>query len=179
MKLMIIPTYVRRLLERLIFVELFSSICTRYLSKYYNHLQWDQWHKGSPEWFDHRIDLYRWADHLNPHFVERGIYSREVMFPGCKVLDLASGDGFYPRFFYVSTGAFIDCIDVNSKAVCHSKKYHRHRNIRHFKLDAVGDDFPQSNYDVICFDGAIDHFTREQLDILLKKSREPWEAKVF
>ena len=61
-------------LKSLYFIEFVESICKKYLSHYYRHLFWKQWHKGSPEWFDHRIDLYRWQDHLNPNFVERGIY---------------------------------------------------------------------------------------------------------
>jgi len=164
-----ILTYAQRILERFIFTELLASACAKYLSQYYNHLQWEQWHKGSPEWFDHRIDLYRWPDHLNPHWVERGTYSKEVMFPGCKVLDLASGDGFYAFYFYVATGASIDCIDLNPKAIRHAEKYHSHPSIRHFELDAVKDGFPRTSYDVICFDGALDHFSNAQLDIVLQK----------
>lgn len=164
-----ILTYIRRVLERLIFNEPLASACAKYLPQYYDHLQWEQWHEGSPEWFDHRIDLYRWPNHLNPHWVERGIYSKEVMFPGCEVLDIASGDGFYALYFYVAIGASIDCIDINSKAIRHAKKYHSHPNIRHFQLDAVKDDFPRTSYDVICFDGAIDHFSHAQLDIVLEK----------
>lgn len=124
-------TSLRRYLERAIFFEPLASLCSRYLSLYYNHLLWEQWHKGSPEWFDHRIDLYRWRDHLNPHWTERGIYSKEVMFKGCRVLDLACGDGFYAKYFYLSTGAtLIDGIDINSKAIAHAKKYHSDSHIR-------------------------------------------------
>lgn len=149
-----------------------ASACEKYLAKYYKHLQWLQWRKGSPEWFDHRIDLYRWPYHLNPHWLERGIYSKEVMFPGCKVLDLASGDGFYAKYFYAATGAKIDCVDINPNAIYHSKKYHNHARIRHFLLDVLADDFPRASYDVICFDGAIDHFPQLELSYIIRKIKK-------
>ena len=161
-----------RNLPGLILAEPIASLCQRYLSWYYKHLEWKSWHKGSPEWFDHRIDLYRWPDHLNPHWVERGIYSKEMMFPGCRVLDVACGDGFYAHFFYASTGAMIDCVDINERAIVHANRHHSHPNIRYFHLDAVRDDFPDAGYDVICFDGAIDHFTRAEFDIVLTKAKQ-------
>lgn len=159
-------------LARVALNEPLASLCATYLAIYYHYLMRLQWRKGSPEWFDHRIDLYRWRNHLNPHWVERGVYSKEAMFPHCQVLDLACGDGFYPLFFYVSTGAFVDCIDVNPSAIKHATRYHSHPQIRFFRRDAVNDEFPKPFYDVITFDGAMDHFSLTQLDILFPKIKK-------
>lgn len=156
-------------LARVALNESLACLCTKYLSIYYLYLMRLQWRKGSPEWFDHRIDLYRWRSHLNPHWVERGVYSKEVMFPDCKVLDVACGDGFYPLFFYVSTGASVDCIDINESAISSAIRNHSHPQIRFFCCDAVKDDFPQPVYDVVSFDGAMDHFSQAQLDSLFSK----------
>lgn len=156
-------------LARVVLNESLAHICTKYLSIYYRHLMSLQWGKGSPEWFDHRIDLYRWRDHLNPHWVERGVYSKEVMFQDCKVLDVACGDGLYPLLFYVSTGAWVDCIDINESAVAHAVRHNNHPQIRFVRSDAVRDDFPRTAYDVISFDGAMDHFSQAQLDMLFPK----------
>jgi SAM-dependent methyltransferase len=156
-------------LARVALNEPLAYLCAKYLSVYYRHLMKLQWSKESPEWFDHRIDLYRWRDHLNPHWVERGVYSKEVMFPHCKVLDVACGDGFYPLLFYVSTGASVDCIDISALAIKHAIRYHSHPQIRFFCCDALNEEFPQSVYDVITFDGAMDHFSQAQLDILFLK----------
>lgn len=158
--------------QKLIFYEPVALFFEKYLIRYYAYLQWKQWHKGSPEWFDHRIDLYRWPVHLNPHWVERGIYSREVMFPGCKVLDVACGDGFYPLYFYTSIAEKIDAIDVNRHAIQHAKKYHNHPRISYFRQDAIKENFPHKKYDIICFDGAFDHFNLDQLKILLPKIKK-------
>jgi len=83
-------------------------------------------------------------------------------------LNIACGDGFYAYYFYVSTGALVDCIDINEKAISHAKRYHSHPNILHYKLDAVTA-FPRESYDVVCIDGAIDHFPNEQLQVLIHK----------
>ncbi len=118
MKLKRIPECVRRVTKRFVFTEPVASSCAKHLSRYYGHLQWKVWHKASPEWFDHRIDLYRWPDHLNAHWVERGTYSKEVMFPGCKASNLACGDGFYALYFYVATGVGTLLITDRKQNLC-------------------------------------------------------------
>ena len=94
------------------------------------------------------------------------------MFPGCRVLDIGCGDGFYAHFFYATTASLIDCVDIEQGAVDHARKYHSHPNIRYFKLNAIKEAFPEKENDVICLDGALGHFSREQLDILLPKIRD-------
>lgn len=160
-------------LKSILLIGPVASLCSRYLYSYYSHLQWRQWHKSSPEWFDHRIDYYRWPIHLNPHWAERGIYSKEVMFAGCNVLDVACGDGFYAKYFYISTNAaHIDCIDINPKAIDHAIKLHNDSRITYYRIDAIRDEFPNTSYDVACFDGAIDHFSKDDLEIVLKKIKK-------
>ena len=156
-----------------LFIAPLSSLCQKYLSRYYKRLFFEQWNRSNkPHWYYHRIDLYRWPNHLNPNWTERGIYSKEVMFPGCKVLDIGCGDGFYARFFYATTASHIDCIDIEQEAIDHARRYHCHPNIRYFKLDAVKEDFPEKEYDVICLDSSIGHLSSEQIDILVHKIRE-------
>ena len=160
-----------------VYNDLFVWMVEKYMETYGLFIYWKQWHKRSPEWFDHRIDYYQWPRLLNPHWVERGIYSKEVMFKNCRVLDIACGDGFYPKYFYVSTGAIIDAIDLNPRAIAHASKYNANKNIRYFLQNALTQPFPQKKYDVICLDGAIDHFDQKQLDKLLVKIRKSLKNK--
>jgi ubiquinone/menaquinone biosynthesis C-methylase UbiE len=156
-------------LGRPFFLRPIASFCEKYLLLYYSHLFWRQWHDKMPHWFDHRINIYRWSYHQNSHWLERGVYSKEVMSPGANILDIACGDGFYAYYFYALTAANVDCIDIDESAIRHAQRFHKHPKINYYHQDAVTVDFPGQNYDVVCLDGAIGHFTFDQLDILLPK----------
>jgi SAM-dependent methyltransferase len=122
-----------------------------------------------PEWFDHRADLFRWAELRVPFWVERGVFSREVMFQGCRVLDLCCGDGFYPYYFYSGTASHIDAVDRDPTALAHARKWHPHPRIHYVQLDLVADDPPGADYDVITWDGAIEHFSADEIRHVLRK----------
>ena len=145
-----------------------------YLRRYYG---WDTKRLWAgphppPEWFDHRADLYRWSELRNPLFVERGVFSREVMFERSRVLDLCCGDGFYPYHFYAKIASHVDAVDLDPPALTHARKWHSHPKISYVQMDVVTDDFPGTDYDVITWDGAIEHFSTDQIWIVLKKCVE-------
>jgi SAM-dependent methyltransferase len=146
-----------------------ASLCHRYLDLYYLHKLWRMSRRQSPHWYENRVLLHRWTKHLNPEFVEKGIQSRMALTPGCEVLDIGCGDGFYPYMFYVSLASRIDGIDLEEQAVRHAKRYHAHPKIRYFLRDAVLDDFPEADYDAILLNGALAHFSEESLALLLPK----------
>jgi SAM-dependent methyltransferase len=145
-----------------------------YLQRYYawdtNRL-WGGPHPP-PEWFDHRADLFRWSEHCNPLWVERGVFSREAMFEGCRVLDLCCGDGFYPYHFYAKIASHVDAVDRDPTALAHARRWHSHPRVSYVQLDVVTDDFPEIDYDAITWDGAIEHFSMDQIRIVLKKCVE-------
>ena len=146
-------------------------VAESYLRRYYGHqtrhLGEDQ--KRHREWFDHRADLYCWAERRLPFWVERGVFSREVMFQGCRVLDLCCGDGFYSYYFYSGTAAHIDAVDQDPSAIAHARKWLEHPRISYLSLDIVREDFPESGYDVITWDGAIEYFSEDQIRTILAK----------
>ncbi|MBU1626637.1 class I SAM-dependent methyltransferase, partial [bacterium] len=126
----------------------------------------------APHWFDHRIDLFTWSGHLNPHWVERGVYSYEVMKSGCTVLDLGCGDGFYPYYFYSIVASRIDAIDIEPSAITHARKFHNHSKIHYYQQDIVSDSFPADNYDIVTWDGAIGHFSKDEIQVIMSKIRD-------
>jgi SAM-dependent methyltransferase len=142
-----------------------------YLCRYYAYDTQRLWGgpHPPPEWFDHRADLYRWSDTRNTLWVERGVFSREVMFEGCRVLDLCCGDGFYPYHFYAEIASRVDAVDRDRSALEHARKWHPHPKINYIQLDAFRDDFPGTDYDVIIWDGAIEHFSTSDQETVLKK----------
>ena len=157
-----------------LFNEPFMRLAEWYLRRYYAYdtqRLWGGLHPP-PEWFDHRADLYRWSELRNPLWVERGVFSREVMLGGCRVLDLCCGDGFYPYHFYVKIASQVDAVDRDPTALAHARRWHSHPRISYVQLDVVTDDFPEIDYDVITWDGAIEHFSTDQIRIVVKKSVE-------
>jgi methylase of polypeptide subunit release factors len=144
--------YMVRSVRVLAFNEPLMRLAESYLRRFYTfdtQRLWESPHPP-PEWFDHRANLFRWSELRLPYWVERGAYSCEPMFSGCRVLDLCCGDGFYAYYFYSSIASRIDAVDRDPKAIRHAKKWHHHPNIQFVQLDAVSDAFPMAEYDVIC-----------------------------
>lgn len=109
-----------------------------------------------PSWFDHRIDLhYLWPQNL--FWLERGVFPRKYMLPGCAVLDLFCGDGFFSRYFYSTIAARIDAIDKDPLAIEHARRWHSHPKIRYTVSDVIHEPFPESHYDVVVWFEAIEH----------------------
>jgi len=143
----------------------------RFLRGFFREQRRRFWHDGDapPHWADHRLDLALWPEHRDASFLERGVYSREVMRPGCTVLDLCCGDGFYAYFFYSRIGARIDAVDIDEEALRSAQEHHAAGNIAYSRLDIVRDAFSQDRYDVVCWDGALGHFAAEDIDLVLSK----------
>ncbi|TKS58184.1 MAG: hypothetical protein EWM72_03180 [Nitrospira sp.] len=166
--------HARRLLSSsgvLVFNEPLMRLAEFYLRCYYFYDLDRVWggHAPPPEWFDHRCDLYLWSELAVPFWVERGVFSREVMFEGCRVLDICCGDGFYPYHFYSGIASEVDAVDSDPKAIAHARKWHSHPKITYLQRDIVTDNFPRAVYDVITWDAAIEHFSPDQIRHILNK----------
>jgi len=160
-----------RVASRVLYNEPLVLLSESYLRGYYT---WKRRWGRAPrdpkiDWYDHRADLYHWSKSRNPLWVERGVMSRQVMFPGCQVLDLCCGDGFYPYYFYAEVPARVDALDSDHRAVRHAMRWHSHPNIRYWVRDALKEEFPAPEYDVISWDAGIQYFTPEQMRIILGK----------
>lgn len=160
-------------LEGLLFLpESKFRVAERFLVRYHQYLFRRDWQGGRnqlPDWFNHRVDLFTWSEHRNGHWVERGVYSSQVMWPGCSVLDLSCGDGFYPYYFYTLIADNVDAVDLDLEGIAHGKRYHSHPQIRFFCLNMITDPFPRDRYDVITWDGALGHFSEGEIEIVMKK----------
>ncbi|MGQ9652445.1 MAG: class I SAM-dependent methyltransferase [Thermodesulfobacteriota bacterium] len=161
-----------RLVPRIFFNEPLVMLSELYLRHYY---RWKRKWGRDPrdpkmDWYDHREDLYHWSKSRNPLWVDRGIFSRQVMYPGCRVLDLCCGDGFYPYYFYAEVPARIDAVDRDHRAIKHAMRWHAHPNISYWVKDVLKEDFPGMEYDVICWDAGIQYFTPDETRAILSKS---------
>jgi SAM-dependent methyltransferase len=141
-----------------------------YLRSFY---RWDTYRRwrlhATPEWFDHRADLFRFSEERRPYFLERGVYARELLPRKGRVLDLCCGDGFYPFHFYAETASHVDACDWDDTALDHARRWHTHPRISYSRRDIILDDFPGKDYDLVVWDGAIEHFALDDIAIVLRK----------
>ena len=118
-------------------------------------------------WYVNGDDL--WPFGRNPDFLTRGFLNREVMFTGCRVLDIGCGDGFFDYLFYSGVASHIDALDIEPSAISLARKYHQAGNITYYVRDCVKQDFPNQSYDVVVFDGSIGHFTEAEISTIMPK----------
>ena len=144
-------------------------LSSKWVSKAHKRLRFiDWWLPPQPESFDHHIDLYyQWQSTRNPLWLERGIFSSLVLHGG-KVLELACGDGFNARNFYsLRSGSIIAC-DFDPKALETARRKNSSQNIRYVLAD-IRVAMPKGIFDNIIWDAAIEHFTPEEIEKLMKE----------
>jgi SAM-dependent methyltransferase len=125
-----------------------------------------------PHFYDQRNTLFALAFGSSPpssHTLDRAAAARDVIADGDKVLDIGCGDGFFTRRFYCERASQIDAIDVEQSAIDHARRFHPDSKIVYRKVDAVAEAFPQSQYDVVVWNGALGHFSVQDTCIVMKK----------
>jgi ubiquinone/menaquinone biosynthesis C-methylase UbiE len=125
---------------------------------------------GRPQYYNHQLNLYKWI--YNPGewaFTARGVYARENMFPGCKVLDLCCGDGSYSYLFFSDIAGAIDAVDIDQAAINNAVKYYSSPNINYCKLDIINEKFPSTDYDFVIWNAAICYFDITEIHEILNK----------
>jgi ubiquinone/menaquinone biosynthesis C-methylase UbiE len=135
-----------------------------------HHLQFvRQWHLASrtPHSFDTFIDLYwRWNATRNPMSWERGIFGLLAMKPGCRLLDVCCGEGFYIYHFYSGRAGSVIAMDYNSGAITHARRNFSAPNITYVQGD-IRADMPNGPFDNISWDAGIEYFTRDEIGGIL------------
>lgn len=165
--------------DSLLFRQWLMRCAESYLCRYYTYQTTRLWSYDGPLplWFDHRADLHRWSRSRSPLWVERGVYSRELMGTGCSVLDLCCGDGFYSYHFYSLTAGHIDAVDRHPAAIQHARRLYAHSVIEYHNLDIVTHPFPRPRYDVIVWDASIQYFAPREIHRVCEKIAATLEGK--
>jgi ubiquinone/menaquinone biosynthesis C-methylase UbiE len=119
----------------------------------------------NPEQFNHEMSLAFFPSWRLPHFFERGVYVQELLKPDYQVLDLCCGDGSVTALFIAPKVAGVVGVDFDEKAVKMARsKYSRFSNVSFRQGDIRGLEFPAGQFDLVTWDGAIEHFTQEEMD---------------
>ena len=120
-----------------------------------------------PEWFDHYLDQHwQMSATNNGLWVERGVFSRMLIKPNGRMLEICCGDGFNSKHFYSTAARTITALDFDKGAIAHAKRYNSAPNVTHLLHD-IRAGLPEGPFDNIVWDAAIEHFTEAEIDRLL------------
>jgi SAM-dependent methyltransferase len=126
--------------------------------------------RGRPRFFKHKIDLSRWpSDPSRWSFTARGVYAREEMFEGCKVLDLCCGDGSYSFLFFSDIAGAIDAVDYDANALAYARRQFAAPRIAYHQIDIVREPLPSAGYDFVVWNAAICYFREEEIRLIIEK----------
>jgi SAM-dependent methyltransferase len=122
-----------------------------------------------PEWFDHFLDQHwQFSATNNGLWVEHGVFSRLVLKPNARMLEICCGDGFNARHFYSSKASSIIALDFDKDAIPHAKRYNSAPNITYIRQD-IREGMPAGPFDNIVWDAAIEHFTETEIDKIMRE----------
>jgi SAM-dependent methyltransferase len=131
---------------------------------------WKMEVRGRPQFFKHQIDLSQWPSEPSRwSFTARGVYAREDMFEGCKVLDLCCGDGSYSYLFFSDIAGAIDAVDCDAHALSYARKHFASPKISYHKIDIVNQPLPLRQYDFVVWNAAICYFREEEIRRIVEK----------
>jgi 2-polyprenyl-3-methyl-5-hydroxy-6-metoxy-1,4-benzoquinol methylase len=145
------------------------------LAHYYHSTfrrQWAWQVFGEPHFTIHSGGLFDLLDGKmgqGVYTLTRAFLSAEIIGNGNNVLDIGCGDGCLTKRFCAPRAGHVDAIDIEESAINYAVRHNPAANIAYCRLDAVTESFPRSSYDVIVFDGAIGHLTRDGSAAVLKK----------
>jgi len=146
------------------------SLTSRRLTFYIHELQMKfEWGvPPQPEWFDHYCDqFYQFRKLQNPLWLERGIFGLLAIKEEADVLELCCGDGYNAFHFYSIRSKSIISVDFDNNAIFHAEKYNKAKNVT-YKLCDIRTGMPEGLFENIILDAAIEHFTEEEIDDLMK-----------
>jgi cyclopropane fatty-acyl-phospholipid synthase-like methyltransferase len=160
---------------RVLSVLKYLSLKSRQLASFFHKVQIRyEWSVApEPEWFDHYGDqFFNFRLSQTPLWAERGLFGLLAIKQGANVLEICCGDGFNSYHFYSVRANHIIAVDFDKDAIPHAKKYNQAKNVE-FRLCDIRAEMPEGIFDNIIWDTAIEHFTEEEIDALMKgiKSR--------
>jgi len=147
-----------------------------YRSKF--RLDWEL-SKFPPHFYNHRMGMAQFTfgeTTFGPFPYFRGFFASQVIQEGDTLLDIGCGEGFFTKRFFSANCSHVDGVDIEPSAIQCAERENAAGNIKYHLLDAVNQDFPEREYNVMVWDGAIDHFQPDTLEIMLQKIEKSLSA---
>jgi SAM-dependent methyltransferase len=88
------------------------------------------------------------------------------MKPGCRVLDLCCGDGFYPYHFYSGRASRILALDYDRAGIRFAERNFRAPNLAFLCAD-IRTQIPREPFDNVTWDAGIDFFSLADIKLIL------------
>ncbi len=111
-----------------------------------------------------------WERLQQPFMAERGVVSVFAIPEGAHVLDLCCGDGYYTHMFHSGRASHVIAVDFDSSAIAFARQYHSAPNITYTVCD-VRAGIPDGSFDTVIWNGAIEHFTEQEMSAILTSIR--------
>lgn len=136
-----------------------------------------QWGYQEPEWFDHRHHLLNLDRFFGDYWAIPASDVVACLPWGGSLLELCSGDGFYPYYFYRTRAKEIICVEFDKEVYNHAKRCHSSPNIDYI-LQSVLEYEPNPNYfDVVSIRGAIEHFNEDEQILIFEKAYQALKSR--
>jgi SAM-dependent methyltransferase len=132
-----------------------------------------EWATGNPpEWYDTFIgQYYAWREERIAWIWDRGVLNTLCLKPGGRLLDICCGGGFYDYHFYAPRAREVLAVDFDPNAIAHAQRNNAASNI-HYLVADIRESLPQGPFDNVIWDGAIEHFTPDEIDGLIRRIKE-------
>lgn len=129
-----------------------------------------QWGYTAPDWYDHRHRLLNPEEYFTDFWTMSADNVLSVLPLDGRVLNLCAGDGYYDFYFWRRRASEIVCVDANPEAHRQAMRLHSAENIQHLLADVLTYEPEASYFDVVVIRGAIEHFSRENQQVIFAKA---------
>ena len=125
------------------------------------------WVPPTPEWQDQFTTMYMvWDGFRQAFWVERGCATLLAVSQNDRMLELCCGDGFYTRYFYSGRASTVTAVDFDADAIAYAREFNPAPNVTYQVAD-IREQIPSGEFDVVVWNGAIEHFTPGEIDAAL------------
>ncbi len=126
----------------------------------------------TPEWFDHHVGAQYLGQAERQNLgEERGVFTNLIVPAGGRVLDMCCGDGYYSRYFYAHRAESVVAVDFDPEPIGYARKVNAAPNIA-YEVRDVRVSLPDGPFDAVVWNGAIEHFTDDEVAVILARVRE-------
>ena len=124
-----------------------------------------------PEFQDQFVNqFYILPEYRRTYWLEGAVFCGLGIDPGKRILELCCGMGWYTDYFYSPFASEIVAVDFDPRAIEMAQRFHQRPNIKYEVMD-IRDKFPSGPFASVIWDGAIEHFTAEEIDGIMQKIR--------
>jgi len=124
-----------------------------------------------PEFNDQFINqFYLLPEFRRTYWLEGAVFCGLGIEPGQRILELCCGMGWYTNYFYSPFASEIVAVDFDPRAIELAKHLNQQANIKYQVMD-IRDNFPMGPFATVIWDGAIEHFTKKEIDNIMRNIR--------